>query len=57
MKPISIAAALEKKVVNVNTKIDTGNGFYKVGRTLVTDTKPHGIITVKEILQTSQILV
>jgi len=53
MKPISIAAALEKKVVNVNTKIDTGNGFYKVGRTLVTDTKPHGIITVKEILQTS----
>ena len=53
MKPISIAAALEKNVVNVNTKIDTGNGFYKVGRTLVTDTKPHGIITVKEILQTS----
>ncbi|MBT5165760.1 MAG: penicillin-binding protein 2 [Nitrosomonadales bacterium] len=53
MKPISIAAALEKKVVNVNTKIDTGNGFYKVGRTLVTDTKPHGIISVKEILQTS----
>jgi cell division protein FtsI (penicillin-binding protein 3) len=53
MKPISIAAALEKKVVNVNTKIDTGNGFYKVGRTQITDTKPHGVISVKEILQTS----
>ena len=53
MKPISIAAALEKRVVNVNTKIDTGNGFYKVGRTQITDTKPHGVISVKEILQTS----
>jgi cell division protein FtsI (penicillin-binding protein 3) len=53
LKPISIAAALEKKVVSVNTKIDTGNGFYKVGRTQITDTKPHGIISVKEILQTS----
>ena len=53
MKPISIAAALEKRVVNVNTKIDTGNGFYKVGRTQITYTKPHGVISVKEILQTS----
>ena len=53
MKPISVAAALEKKVVNVNTKINTGNGLYRVGRRLIADTKPHGIISVKEVIQTS----
>ena len=53
MKPISIAASLEKNIVNKNTLIDTGKGAYKYEGKLIHDTKAHGVITVKDVIKVS----
>ena len=53
MKPISLAAALERKVVTVNTLIDTGKGTYKYEGKFIRDTHPHGEIAVKEVIKVS----
>ena len=53
MKPISIAASLEKNIVNKNTLIDTGKGPYKYEGKEIRDTKAHGVITVKDIIKVS----
>ena len=53
MKPISLSAALERKVVTVNTLIDTGKGTYKYEGKFIRDTHPHGEIAVKEVIKVS----
>ena len=53
VKPLTIAMALEAGVVNSDTIIDTENGFYYIGRSRISDTKPHGEITVAEIIKKS----
>ena len=54
VKPISVAVALEKNVVNVRTKINTTlKGHYKVGKYTIYDTHAHGTLTVKEVIQRS----
>ena len=53
MKPISLAAALERKIVTINTLIDTGNGAYKYQGKYIRDTHPHGVIPVKDVIKVS----
>ncbi len=53
MKPISLAAALERKAVTINTLIDTGKGAYRYQGKFIRDTHPHGEIAVKEVIKVS----
>ena len=53
MKPISLAAALERKVVTTSTLIDTGKGAYRYEGKFIRDTHPHGEIAVKDIIKVS----
>jgi len=53
MKPISLAAALERKVVTIDTIIDTGKGEYRYEGKLIHDTHAHGEIAVKDVIKVS----
>ena len=53
MKPISLAAALERKAVTINTLIDTGKGAYRYQGKDIRDTHAHGEIAVKDVIKVS----
>jgi cell division protein FtsI (penicillin-binding protein 3) len=53
LKPFGVALAMELGKVKAFTKIDTGNGRFSIGPATITDTKPHGLITVEEVIQKS----
>ena len=53
MKPISLAAALERKAVTINTLIDTGKGAYRYQGKFIRDTHAHGEIAVKDVIKVS----
>ncbi len=50
MKPIFVAYALEKGIVDTNFKVDTGKGRIKVYDRYIRDTRPLGVIDLEEIL-------
>lgn len=53
LKPFGVALAMEKGIVKPTTRIDTGNGRLSIGPATITDTKPHGTVSVIEIMQKS----
>ncbi|MCE2745692.1 MAG: penicillin-binding protein 2 [Burkholderiales bacterium] len=53
LKPFGVALAMDQGKVKASTRIDTGNGRFSIGPATVTDTKPHGVMTVEEIIQKS----
>lgn len=53
MKPFLFAAALDAGVVEENTRIDTGPGYYYIGDKRITDVHPKGVLTLTEALQVS----
>ncbi len=53
MKPFSIAAALEAGRVKVDTRIQTAPGRLTIGNRTIGDAKPHGMLTVEEVLAQS----
>ncbi|WP_246066407.1 peptidoglycan D,D-transpeptidase FtsI family protein [Limnobacter alexandrii] len=53
LKPFGVALAMNQGKVKASTKIDTGNGRMSIGPATITDTKPHGVMTVEEIIQKS----
>ncbi|WP_341236577.1 penicillin-binding protein 2 [uncultured Limnobacter sp.] len=53
LKPFGVALAMDQGKVKASTKIDTGNGRMSIGPATINDTKPHGVITVEEIIQKS----
>jgi len=53
MKPFTIALALERGLVTPSTRIDTGPGYITVTGSTIRDTKPHGVLTVEQVLQKS----
>ncbi|MFT5571696.1 MAG: cell division protein FtsI (penicillin-binding protein 3) [Cryomorphaceae bacterium] len=53
VKPFTVAMALEEGVVEPETVIDTEKGFFYIGRNRVNDTKPHGKISVSEVIKVS----
>nr|WP_310347143.1 penicillin-binding protein 2 [Pelomonas aquatica] len=53
MKPFIAGLALETGRVKPETLVDTGNGRYPFQGAVISDTKPHGVITVREVIQMS----
>ena len=53
MKPFTTALALEAGKFKPSTLIDTAPGKLKIGSATIGDTKPHGTLTVEEVLQKS----
>ncbi len=53
MKPLIAALALETGRVTPDTLVDTGNGKYAFQGAVISDTKPHGVISVRQIIQMS----
>ncbi|WP_291810276.1 penicillin-binding protein 2 [Limnobacter sp.] len=53
LKPFGVALAMDQGKVKASTKIDTGNGRMSIGSATISDTKPHGVMTVEEIIQKS----
>jgi len=53
MKVFVVATALEEQKANPRTEIDCENGRRKVGRKVIKDIKPYGILSVADILRVS----
>jgi cell division protein FtsI (penicillin-binding protein 3) len=53
MKPLTIAAALDDGVVKPTTVIDTAPGHMRIGGWTISDSHPHGDLTVAEVIQKS----
>ena len=53
MKPFVIALALEKGLVTPTTPIQTAPGRISIGRSTISDSHPHGVLTVNEVIQKS----
>ncbi|MBA3057815.1 MAG: penicillin-binding protein 2 [Gammaproteobacteria bacterium] len=53
MKPFVIALALEKGLVKPTTPIQTAPGRISIGRSTISDSHPHGVLTVSEVIQKS----
>ena len=52
-KIVTASAALEEKAVLLNDKFDCENGEWHIGRRVLHDHTPHGIMTFKEIIEKS----
>ncbi len=53
MKPFSVAAALEAGKVKVDTRIQTAPGRLTIGNRTIGDAKPHGMLSVEEVVAQS----
>jgi cell division protein FtsI (penicillin-binding protein 3) len=53
LKAITVALALDKGVVTPYTNIDTGNGRLTIKDRTISDTKPHHVITVQQVMEMS----
>lgn len=53
MKPFVIALALEKGIVTPETPIQTAPGRITIGSATISDSHPHGVLTVNEVIQKS----
>lgn len=53
LKPLTIAAALEARVIGADVSIDTWPGKLKVGKTVIKDPKNYGTMTLARILAKS----
>ncbi len=52
-KIFTLAAALDAGLVHPGMTIDCENGKYRIGANTIHDTKPHGKLTVREVLKLS----
>lgn len=53
MKAFVIASALDRQVINESSEFDCEKGAFAIGRHVVHDTHPHGVLTARGILQVS----
>ena len=53
MKPFTAALALELGKVRPETPIDTAPGRMRIGGHTIGDTRPHGVLTVEQVVQKS----
>ena len=52
-KIVTASTALEEKAVDLNDKFDCENGAWKIGKRVLHDHKPHGILTFREVIEKS----
>ncbi len=53
MKPFVISLAMDSGRITPETMIDTGDGRYTLTGATITDTHPHGVISVAQVIQKS----
>ncbi|CCQ10352.1 Cell division protein FtsI [Peptidoglycan synthetase] [Pseudoalteromonas luteoviolacea B = ATCC 29581] len=53
VKPLAILAGLEYGAIKANDTVNTHPGYMRIGGSLVTDTRNHGDMTLREILKFS----
>ncbi len=53
MKPFVVALALEKGLVTPLSMIQTAPGHLSIGNATISDSHPHGLLTVNEVIQKS----
>ena len=53
MKPFTIGLALESGLVTPQTPIQTAPGFVVIGGARISDSHPHGVLTVQQVIQKS----
>ena len=53
MKPFIVSLALEKGMVTPTTQIQTAPGRIAIGGSTISDSHPHGVLTVNEVIQKS----
>jgi cell division protein FtsI (penicillin-binding protein 3) len=53
LKIFNAAAAIDSKRVSSNTIFFCENGTYRLGKTIIHDTKPHGWLTLKKVIKYS----
>ena len=53
MKPLVIARALNDGKISPGTTFDTAPGSMRIGRKRITDSHPHGVLSVAEIIEKS----
>ncbi len=53
MKPFVVALALQKGLVTPTTPIQTEPGRISIGGSTISDVRPHGLLTVNEVIQKS----
>ncbi len=53
MKPFIATLALEKGLVTLNTPIQTAPGRITIGGSTISDSHPHGVLTIGEVIQKS----
>lgn len=52
-KPFVMALALEDGLIEADDRIDCENGAWTLGRKTITDTHPHGVLTMTEVIKYS----
>jgi cell division protein FtsI/penicillin-binding protein 2 len=52
-KIVTASAALEENAVGFNDKFDCENGAWKIGKRVLHDHRPHGILTFREVIEKS----
>ena len=52
-KPFTVAAALESGLVKPTTPFQTAPGYLQMGKWKISDSHPHGVLTVAQIIQKS----
>ena len=53
MKPFSIALALDKGIAKPGTRLETAPGWINITGSTIRDSRPHGVLSVAEVLQKS----
>jgi cell division protein FtsI (penicillin-binding protein 3) len=53
LKPFTVAAALEARLIRPETLVQTAPGYLAVGRTIIHDPHPSGVLTVSQVIQKS----
>lgn len=52
-KIVTASTAIEENAVNLNDKFDCENGAWKIGKRILHDHVPHGILTFREVIEKS----
>lgn len=52
-KIVTASTAIEENAVNLNDKFDCENGAWKIGKRILHDHMPHGILTFREVIEKS----
>jgi cell division protein FtsI (penicillin-binding protein 3) len=53
VKPLIVGLAIQEKLIKPSTTFNTAPGYMFIGRSRISDSHPHGVLTVSEIIEKS----